>query len=36
MNTATVLSQVGAHIWLVLPVLSLAITAAILALLEDF
>jgi hypothetical protein len=36
MNIATVLSQAGAHIWLVLPVLSLTITAAVLALLEDF
>jgi hypothetical protein len=36
MNTATALSQLGADAWLVLPVLSLAITAAVMALLEDF
>jgi hypothetical protein len=36
MNTATVLGQMGVHAWLVLPALSLAITVAVMALIEDF
>jgi hypothetical protein len=36
MNTAAALSQLGTHAWLVLPVLSLSITAVVMALLEDF
>jgi hypothetical protein len=36
MNTAAAFAQLGTHVWLVLPVLSLTITAAVIALLEDF
>ena len=36
MNTAAAFTHLGAHVWLVLPVLSLTITAAVIALLEDF
>lgn len=36
MNTATVLSEMGVHAWLALPVLSLAITVVVMALLEDY
>ena len=36
MDTITVLSQMGANAWVILPVLSLAITVSVMALLEDF
>ena len=36
MNTAAVVSQFGAQIWLILPVLSLSITAAVMALIDDY
>jgi hypothetical protein len=36
MNNAAILTQLGPHAWLVLPVLSLALTAAVIALLEDY
>jgi hypothetical protein len=36
MNTAAVVSQFGANFWLILPVLSLSITAAVMVLIEDY